>query len=241
MGNACSSGAVNALKRRGRKPLPPIRGRCAHCHTRFDIWRSGWLKKKFCNNRCATNYNMGLKQQAMREQYGPCLECHAMLYIPSTQSAARLGVSRTWVLMERKRHGYAPTPLRAACKASLWAGTHKTMLTVEQRVKRMLRGQARRIKVPIKQRTGKSYRTNELLGCSYVEARRWIEAKFKRGMGWHNTGEWEIDHVIPIAAFDLSNPAHIARVNHYSNLQPLWKHENRAKSDRIPVGQLMLV
>ena len=143
--------------------------------------------------------------------------------------------------MERKRHGYTPTPLRVACMAQLWEGTHKQMLSVEQRVKKTLRGQAARIKVPIKRLTGKSYKTNELLGCSYAEARQWIEAKFKRGMGWHNTGEWEIDHVIPIAAFDLSNPAHIARVNHYSNLQPLWKEENRAKSDRLPVGQLVFV
>jgi hypothetical protein len=240
MGNACLSGAVNVPKR-GEWPRHPKQKTCLQCGEALWISCGDSQRKKFCNNRCATNYNMGLKQRAMRDQYGPCLQCHALLYIPSTQSAARLGVSRTWVLLERNRHGYAPTPLRVACMAQLWEGTHKQMLSVEQRVKKTLRGQAARIKAPIKQLTGKSYKTIELLGCSYAEARQWIEAKFKRGMGWHNTGEWEIDHVIPIAAFDLSNPAHIVRVNHYSNLQPLWKEENRAKSDRLPVGQLFLV
>jgi 5-methylcytosine-specific restriction endonuclease McrA len=115
------------------------------------------------------------------------------------------------------------------------------MLTTEERIKRLLRGQTRRIKQPIRRATGRSYKTNELLGCSYAEARQWIETKFKRGMGWHNTGRWEIDHIIPIAAFDLENPTHILRVNHYSNLQPLWRKENRDKRDQLPTGQLLLL
>jgi hypothetical protein len=243
MGNACLSGAVNVPKRRGPKPLPPIHKCCLLCGTGFAIRRRGRddVHKKFCNNQCATRYNMGLKQEAMRARYGPCIKCHALLSIPTTQSAVLLGGRRYWILRERNRHGLPATHPGVAAKAQLWDGAHKRMLTVEQRIKRMLRCQARRIKQPLKRMGKRSLTTNELLGCSYAEARAWIESKFRRGMGWHNAGEWEIDHVIPIAAFDLSNDAHVRRVNHYSNLQPLWKDENRAKSDRLPVGQLLLV
>jgi hypothetical protein len=243
MGNACSSGAVNALKRRGRKPLPPIHKCCLQCGTGFVIRRRGRddVHKKFCNNRCATGYNMARVRAQMQDAYGSCLKCHARLCIPTTQSSAMLGVSRGWVLHERHRQGHPATPPGIAAKAQLWDGSHKRMLTVSQRIKHMLRSQARRIKQPLKRMGRRSLTTNEMLGCSYADARAWIESKFKRGMDWHNAGDWEIDHVIPIAAFDLSNDAHVRRVNHYSNLQPLWREENRRKSDHMPVGQLELL
>jgi hypothetical protein len=230
-------------KKRGPKPRPPVERSCLHCGTGFVIDKPGRQNahKKFCNERCATGYNMARVRGRMQDTYGPCLKCHARLFIPTTQSAALLGVSRGWVLRERHRQGHPATPPGIAAKARLWDGAHKRMLTIEERIKRMLRAQARRIKQPIKRMGRRSLTTNELLGCSYAEARAWIELKFRRGMGWHNTGEWEIDHVIPIAAFDLSNDAHVRRVNHYTNLQPLWRDENRAKSDRMPVGQFDLL
>ena len=52
-------------------------------------------------------------------------------------------------------------------------------------------------------------------------------------MTWDNYGEWEIDHVYPLAKADLTNAEEFMRVCHYSNLQPLWKPENRAKKDKI--------
>ena len=49
-------------------------------------------------------------------------------------------------------------------------------------------------------------------------------------MSWDNYGVWEIDHIIPISAFDLFNtPPNI--INALDNLQPLWKIENINKSN----------
>ena len=203
--------------------------------------RRGDPNKKFCNNRCATAYNMDRVRAQMQDTYGSCLKCHAYLSIPTTQSSALLGVSRMWVLHERHRQGYPATPPGVAAKARLWDGSHKRMLTINERIKRMLRNQARRIKQPLKRMGERSLATNEMLGCSYAEARAWIESKFTQGMDWRNIGDWEIDHVIPIAAFDLSNEAHVRRVNHYSNLQPLWREQNRIKGDRLPADQLILL
>lgn len=95
--------------------------------------------------------------------------------------------------------------------------------------KRMLRNQIARIK----RRTTWSKRSIEMLGCTYAEVRKWIESQFERGMTWANYGEWEIDHIIPIAAFDLTDERQVMCVNHYTNLRPLWAHENRSKRDRI--------
>lgn len=70
------------------------------------------------------------------------------------------------------------------------------------------------------------------LGCSLNEFRTHMSGKFKAGMTWENYGQWEIDHVVPLAKFDLTNSAEADKALHYSNLQPLWKLENRIKGAR---------
>ncbi len=73
------------------------------------------------------------------------------------------------------------------------------------------------------------------LGCSIAELKIYIESKFKKNMTWDNwnhTG-WHIDHIVPLARFDLSNPEQIKYACHYTNLQPLWAEENHSKSDSL--------
>lgn len=76
---------------------------------------------------------------------------------------------------------------------------------------------------------GAAYR---LLGCSTLELKKRIENMFRDGMSWDNHAKvWHLDHVKPLAAFDLTNPEQLAAACHYTNLQPLLCHENLAKSD----------
>lgn len=106
------------------------------------------------------------------------------------------------------------------------------VLTSNQRLRQLF---ANRILTAIKQQYGlKAYKTMELIGCSAQEAREHIEKQFKPNMNWGNHGYvWEIDHVIPISSFDLTNPEEQKRAFNYQNLQPLnWK-ENRTKSNRM--------
>ena len=70
-------------------------------------------------------------------------------------------------------------------------------------------------------------------GCTKRELRRHIESQFKPGMSWENFGDWEIDHITPVAFFDFSRASDFLACVHFSNLQPLWKRDNLRKRNRV--------
>ena len=79
--------------------------------------------------------------------------------------------------------------------------------------------------------TNKSKRSVECLGCTWEFFRDYIEQQFKDGMTWDNYGEWHLDHIIPLAS--AKTEEEVYKLNHYTNLQPLWAEENFKKSDII--------
>jgi hypothetical protein len=69
--------------------------------------------------------------------------------------------------------------------------------------------------------------TVSLLGCSWSEANEYFKSLFQPGMTWDNHGDWHIDHIIPIASAQTIEDAY--KLNHISNLQPLWAKDNLHK------------
>ena len=88
----------------------------------------------------------------------------------------------------------------------------------------------------------KAFKTMEVIGCGMQELLAHLEKQFLPGMGWHNYGRngWHIDHVIPCAAFDLSQPEHQKKCFHFSNLRPVWARQNESKASRIE-GELPII
>jgi hypothetical protein len=280
MGNACLSGAVNAPKR-GEWPRHPKQTHCLQCGEVLWIPYKGDHNKKFCNNRCATGYNMAIRHgrlYARQVAIESCLTCHDAMRMKSEMSAALAGATRRSVLTRRKQNGFDSMKVSSmASRAFHWQ--RGTLVGDEERISRHLAGAweqewrgvvgcyyaqwghaylqrairrranwRRKYKVDpvftakralrnqtarIKRLTKRSKRSNELLGCTYEQARKWIESQFQRGMSWSNAGVWEIDHIVPISAFDLTDDQQIRCVNHYTNLRPLWAEDNRRKGDKI--------
>lgn len=89
-----------------------------------------------------------------------------------------------------------------------------------------------------KQKTGSAVRD---LGCSVEELKQYLEKQFyphpKTGaqMTWENWAldGWHIDHIKPLAFFDLTDREQFLKACHYTNLQPLWAEENLKKSSKI--------
>lgn len=97
----------------------------------------------------------------------------------------------------------------------------------EYKIKRNLRSRLWFFTTRVGVRRSKT--TQSLVGCSQDALRLHLESKFMDGMSWDNYGKWEIDHIKPCTAFDLTNPEEQSKCFHYSNLQPLWKADNIRK------------
>ncbi len=81
------------------------------------------------------------------------------------------------------------------------------------------------------------------LGCSVEEFKTFLEKLFTQGMNWNNWGKngWQIDHIIPLSAFDLSQREQFLKAAHYTNLRPLWATTEIAMKygeDKTYIGNL---
>jgi len=77
----------------------------------------------------------------------------------------------------------------------------------------------------------------KLVGYTVGQLKKHLEKQFKEGMAWENYGRygWEIDHIVPISAFNFSSPDNIdfKRCWALKNLRPLWRIDNRIKNDKL--------
>lgn len=81
------------------------------------------------------------------------------------------------------------------------------------------------------QNAHKLNKTLILLGCTIIEFKQHLEQQFKPEMNWLNHGIiWEIDHIISVYNFDLKDSKQQEECFHYTNMRPLFKTTNIAKS-----------
>lgn len=73
-----------------------------------------------------------------------------------------------------------------------------------------------------------------LVGYSSADLLAHLERQFSPGMSWDNLSDWEIDHIVALASFDIreAGDAEFRAAWSLGNLRPLWRGPNRAKSSR---------
>lgn len=97
-------------------------------------------------------------------------------------------------------------------------------------VRSLINGSLKRMKYP------KNNKTEEILGCTFIEFKLHLESQFEPWMNWENKGNpkdgiyepnksWDIDHIIPITVALTEDE--IIKLNHYTNLKPMCSFYNR--------------
>lgn len=76
--------------------------------------------------------------------------------------------------------------------------------------------------------------TWEMLGCDFETFLAHIQSQFAEGMTLENygngEGKWSIDHIEPIRNAKCNED--VERLNHYTNLRPLWSAENTSRAGK---------
>jgi hypothetical protein len=83
----------------------------------------------------------------------------------------------------------------------------------------------------------KSQKTLSVIGLdSWDLFREHIEKQWVKGMSWDNYGvgknntTWHIDHHIPLSS--AKTEEEVIKLNHYTNLKPMWGSDNIRKSNK---------
>jgi hypothetical protein len=168
---------------------------------------------------------------------------HRAYYLANKEKHLAANKARREVINEnaRRRKKYYSTPeARRAYTAKYRAKIGFSELNAREksnpalRLRRALRS---RLRCAMKNgyRNGSAVRD---LGCTvehFVNVH--IPSLFIHGMTWENygckIGDWNLDHIMPLVAFDLSDRQHFILANHYLNLRPLWHVENMSKGGRF--------
>ena len=111
---------------------------------------------------------------------------------------------------------------------------------LQERMRRQIRkaetndGVAELIRGALK-RGGDSNRVKILLGYSIEELKNHIEKQFTKKMTWdkYMNSEIHIDHIIPKAAFDLTDDNEWRTCWGLPNLRPLWAKDNFVKNSKV--------
>jgi len=112
-------------------------------------------------------------------------------------------------------------------KRRIWEQEYKSQPLI--RLKNTLRARNRRFL----EKGWKTGSTRKIIGCSFDELKLHLEKQFLENMSWENYGiyGWHIDHIIPLSSAQTKEE--LIKLNHYTNLQPLWAEDNLRKSDKI--------
>jgi hypothetical protein len=74
----------------------------------------------------------------------------------------------------------------------------------------------------------------EWVGLVPSELKLYIQSQWEEGMSWENYGRkkdcWNIDHIIP--PYSSTTKDEIIKLQHYTNLRPLWHSDNVRKRNK---------
>ena len=190
------------------------KGDCAHCGKSFV---AKLTIAKFCSDKCRIDHgNVVARDRAAGSvQARNCREC-GVEFTPAYGVKMKLFCGESCSVAHKAKQSHQR-------KAARQESDPVYRLTCHMRT--FINNALRRVGCT------KDRRTEEILGCTPEAFRRHIERQFQPGMSWARRSEWHIDHIIPMA--QAKDEAEAVRLNHYTNLRPIWAKDNLSKGAQI--------
>jgi hypothetical protein len=112
---------------------------------------------------------------------------------------------------------------------------NKRLTNINYRLKKSIAARLRSVLV-------KEESTMNYIGCNIQYLREWFDYNFTDEMSWDNYGSyWQIDHIIPVAKFDLTNEDEKFACWNWTNLMPVTISYNSSKKNKIDFNQIEYV
>lgn len=152
---------------------------------------------------------------------GLCQECYNRKW-----QEDHPGYSRQWDIKHRKTRNEISRRWRQKNRQHIREYKNKRRReNIQSRLRHTLRSRLNGI-ISNGQKVGSAVRD---LGISIKAFMLYIENQFESGMSWDNYGEWHLDHIIPLASFDLTDRQQFLEAYNWLNYQPLWAKDNWSK------------
>jgi hypothetical protein len=129
-------------------------------------------------------------------------------------------------------------------EANEWARNHPEATSAIRKRTYQKRGISTRLRNNLRSAVNRRLRKGESkagsaivdLGCSIEEFEKHLESLWTPGMCWKNHSQygWVIDHIKPLASFDLTVREQFLQACHYTNMQPMWWQDNASKQALPP-------
>jgi hypothetical protein len=222
------------------KPVPEIKrgaqradGRLFYSYLRrqkkdgFYAWHELWLTQKAWDNKLLANSRWAAKNKQRRSLTNRAWRLenpdrhkeNAQNWQQQNQDRVRQNQTR-WASHNRDK--VRATLKRHDQKMRATSPEYKLKKAMRCRIYTALKG-IRKMK-----------KTFEFLGCTLQQLCQHLEDQFEPGMTWQNYGShWHVDHVFPLAWFDLSHLEQQKKAFGLKNMQPMWAAENSRKRDRF--------
>ena len=79
-------------------------------------------------------------------------------------------------------------------------------------------------------------KTLQYIKCTHDHLKHWFQYVMPFGLTWANPEDWQIDHVIPLSFFDLTNTLQRHIGCHWSNIRPVREIDNRQKGTSLDIN-----
>ena len=195
--------------------------RCPRCHKMKLATSFGWRGKhlrshcKECSRKAAKEYyhNNQNKVQKYKEENKEAITARKKAWKEANPDYHHQYYLRNKKRLRKKNNDYE----KKRCAVD---PCYKLKKNLRTRLYHALKGEAK---------NGSAVKD---MGCTVEELKTYLESKFQSGMSWDNYGihGWHIDHVKPLADFNLTDREELLKACHYTNLQPLWAEDNMRKN-----------